>query len=275
MSDELNPMARAFLESVQDADDPTRADYDRVHGKVKVRLAAGIAAGVAALTTSRAAATVTAKAATATAVATGVAAPSAAIATGKIAAVIAVVAAVGGGTTAVVHYANRTAPTAPVPTAITAPAVTHASPPPAVPRSPLATASPEAKAAPVAPSSTPADVPRAPAPPSVPSAPAIPSAPPVATAASLDAEIALVRDARAALRGGDAARALALLEEHDRRFPGGALTEDCAAERVYALCAMGQVDAARGAAARFLADHPYSPHAASVRASCVSPGGMN
>jgi outer membrane protein assembly factor BamD (BamD/ComL family) len=97
----------------------------------------------------------------------------------------------------------------------------------------------------------------------------------VVTPSSLDAEIALVRDARAALRGGDAARSLALLDEHDRRFPGGALAEDCAAERVYALCALGDSAGARSAAARFLSDHPYSPHAASVRASCVSSGGMN
>jgi hypothetical protein len=286
MSDELNPTARAFLHSVEDADDPTRADYDRVHAKVKVRLAAGIAAGVAALTTSKAAAA-TAKAAAATAAATGsVAPPAAAIATagtgaaiaGKIVAVVAVVAAVGGGTTAVVHYANRAATTAPVPTASAAPVVAQAPPARPAPKPSAATtaiAAPETTAAaPVASSTARIELPRAPAP-SVVVPPAAPTATGVVTASSLDAEIALVRDARAALRGGDAARSVALLDEHDRRFPGGALAEDCAAERIYALCAMGNVDGARSAAARFLADHPYSPHAASVRASCGVATGMN
>jgi hypothetical protein len=276
MSDELNPRARAFLRSVQDADDPTRADYDRVHSKVKVRLAAGIAAGVAALSTSKAAAA-TAKVATATAAAASVAPPAAAIATastgaaiaGKIVAVVAVVAAVGGGTTAVVRYAHHSWTAAPVPAASTVPAVAQAPPPRPSPRPNIALpAAPVTTAAPVASSSAPVDLPRGSAPPAVVS-PAATAATGVVTASSLDAEIALVRDARAALRGGDAARSLALLDEHDRRFPGGALAEDCAAERIYALCALGNVDGARSAAARFLADHPYSPHAASVRASCA------
>lgn len=291
MSDELNPLTRAFLDSVQDADDPTRADYDRVHAKVKTRLAAGIAAGIAALATSRAtAATAAAKVATATAAATGVAAPTAAIATagtgaalvGKIVAVVAVVAAVGGGTTAVVHYANRGAPSAPAPvaSAVTTGVARPAPAPRPQPAPAVPTAAPETTAAPVPETPARSDGPRAPVPPAV-----VPTAAPAPTAAaastssitpsSLDAEIALVRDARAALRGGDAARSVALLDEHDRRFPGGALSEDCAAERVYALCALGNVDAAHAAASRFLADHPFSPHAAAVRTSCGSPGGMN
>jgi hypothetical protein len=294
MSDELNPMAREFLRSVEDADEPTRADYERVHGKVKVRLAAGIAAGVAALATSRATAAV-AKVATATAAATSsVAPPAATIATvgtgtaivGKIVTVVAVIAAVGGGTAAVVHYGDHAATSAtPVASANTPTVVAQAAAPRAAPRPSAATAAPETMApAPLATSSTSADLPRAPAPPAVQPPPVSPPAvqptaaapaTSVVTAPSLDAEIALVRDARAALRGGDAGRSLAILDEHDRRFPGGALVEDCAAERVYALCALGDVGGARAAAARFLADHPYSPHAASVRASCGSAGGMN
>jgi len=89
----------------------------------------------------------------------------------------------------------------------------------------------------------------------------------------LDVEIALVRDARAALRGGDAPRALALLDEHTRRFPRGALAEDCDAERIHALCALGRSPEARTLATRFLTAHPASPHAPSIRASCG--GGMN
>jgi hypothetical protein len=86
----------------------------------------------------------------------------------------------------------------------------------------------------------------------------------------LDAEIALLRDARGALRKGDAVAALAILDMHDRRFPAGALGEDCSAERIYALCALGRVDEVRALAERFVAAHPVSPHAAMVRASCSS-----
>jgi outer membrane protein assembly factor BamD (BamD/ComL family) len=85
---------------------------------------------------------------------------------------------------------------------------------------------------------------------------------------SLDTEIALLRDARSALRAGNAAHALALLDEHDRLYARGALAEDSAAERIYALCALGRSADAGALATHFLAAHPGSPHAASVRASC-------
>jgi outer membrane protein assembly factor BamD (BamD/ComL family) len=93
-------------------------------------------------------------------------------------------------------------------------------------------------------------------------------APPAPALSALDAEIALLRDARSALHGGDAAGALSLLDAHDRLYPAGALGEDAAAERIYALCALGQTSQARALAARFLAAHPSSPHAASVGATC-------
>lgn len=296
MSDELNPHARAFLRSVQDADDPTRADQERVHAKVKARLAAGIAAGIAAITTSKAAAA-TAQVAT-TAAATGIvgtaAAPAAVVAggagtaavVGKIAAACLVVAAVAGGATAVVHQSRHAAVAKPA----SAPTVVVAATPPGPMRTSTSPGAPQAPT--VAPEST-SDVPP---PPTVAATPAEPKAarldapraapPPIATPSAtvaevvatspLDEEIALVRDARAALRAGEAAQSLAVLDEHDRRFPGGALTEDVAAERIYALCALGRTGEARALATRFLADHPVSPHAASVRASCgASAGGMN
>jgi hypothetical protein len=90
----------------------------------------------------------------------------------------------------------------------------------------------------------------------------------MAEATPLDAEVAMLREARQALRDGRAARALALLDEHTRRFPHGVLAEDCAAERVFALCALGSVDQARAEGLRFLASHGLSPHADAVRTSC-------
>jgi hypothetical protein len=301
MSDALNPRARAFLRSVQDGDDPTRADRDRVRTKVKARLAAGIAAGVAAIATSKAAASTVpaAVAASTTAAAATVAATTAAsvapaaVATagsglvlGKIAIALVLVGAVAGGTTAVVRHArSQPAPPPVVPAAITVaspsppqnlPAMSHATVPVAtvaLAPAPVEPMVPAEDPAPVVAASPRSD--RAPASVVVPPvpAPAPVQAPPEAP--SIDDEIALVRDARAALRSGDASQALALLDDHDRRFPGGALSEDCAAARIYALCALGRTDQARALASRFLSEHPLSPHAASVRNSCGVSGGAN
>jgi hypothetical protein len=86
---------------------------------------------------------------------------------------------------------------------------------------------------------------------------------------TLEAETRLVRSGVAALHAGDAARALALFEEHARAFPTGALAEERAAERVVALGDLRRCDEARAAASDFLRDHPHSPLAARVRESCA------
>ncbi len=89
-----------------------------------------------------------------------------------------------------------------------------------------------------------------------------------APAGALSQETHLVADARAALRSGDASRALTLLEEHARRFPGGVLSEERDAERVAALCAAGRGNEAHTRAARFSRDYPRSALGAKVRAAC-------
>jgi hypothetical protein len=88
-------------------------------------------------------------------------------------------------------------------------------------------------------------------------------------AATLDAELALVRRARAALNDGRPEEALAALDEHASRFPSGVLAEDRAAQRVLALCALGRPDAAREEGQRFFLDYPRSPHVAAIRSSCA------
>jgi len=104
----------------------------------------------------------------------------------------------------------------------------------------------------------------APAPsPSIAPAPATPAA---ADPDTLAAETHRLREARAALKGGDASRALSLLDEQSAAGPQ--LREERAAARVLALCDLGRVDDARAAAARFLAESPRSPMADRVRASC-------
>jgi hypothetical protein len=108
------------------------------------------------------------------------------------------------------------------------------------------------------------------------SAPRPPKSHPTARASSasptsISEETALLLGAESAIREGDAARALAQLDEHARRFPSGALVEEREATRVLALCAAGRAAEARAASERFLAAHPRSPAAARVRTSCVSP----
>jgi hypothetical protein len=95
--------------------------------------------------------------------------------------------------------------------------------------------------------------------------------PPSVAPPSIGEETALLMGAQTAIREGDSARALALLDEHARRFPTGMLAEERDASRVLALCAAGRTSEARELAGKFLAAHPRSPAASRVRNSCVGP----
>lgn len=86
-------------------------------------------------------------------------------------------------------------------------------------------------------------------------------------APGLDAELSLLRRARAALTGSPQ-QALRLLGEHARRFPTGVLAEERMLLRVQALCAVGRPERARAAAREFARAHPDSPHAPTVTAAC-------
>jgi hypothetical protein len=88
---------------------------------------------------------------------------------------------------------------------------------------------------------------------------------------TVEAETRLVRAGVTALHSGDSARALALFDEHARKYPRGILAEERAAERVVALCDLGRSVEARAAATEFLRDHPRSPASARVHASCAVP----
>jgi hypothetical protein len=87
-------------------------------------------------------------------------------------------------------------------------------------------------------------------------------------ASSLHEEALLVREANAALESGDAARSLALAEEHARRFPNGALLPEGSAVHILALCQAGQLDQARTETGAFLLAHPEGPLSMRVRSSC-------
>jgi len=83
-------------------------------------------------------------------------------------------------------------------------------------------------------------------------------------------ETALLAASNAQLRGGDATRALKLLDDYDRRYPAGVLREEVLATRVIARCQLGLTPDAssRHAADTFLRRHPASPLASRVRSSC-------
>jgi len=75
---------------------------------------------------------------------------------------------------------------------------------------------------------------------------------------SLTEELTALDAASAALRGGDGARALKLLDEHARKFPRGRLRLEASVLRIEALAKTGNGAAAGGLAKRFLERHPNS-----------------
>jgi hypothetical protein len=103
---------------------------------------------------------------------------------------------------------------------------------------------------------------------SPPAAAAAPTAPRVSP---LEEEARLLRDAHRALAAGDPSRALALLDEDARRFPRGALEPERAAERVFALCATGDVDRATREAQAFVRLHAPGALANRVAEGCGGP----
>jgi hypothetical protein len=91
--------------------------------------------------------------------------------------------------------------------------------------------------------------------------------PPAAPASDLTEETRLLRDADRALRAGNTAKAISLLDEHAARFPKGALAPERAAERLIVSCELGVADQRR--VDQFLASRGASPLAARVRRACA------
>lgn len=80
-------------------------------------------------------------------------------------------------------------------------------------------------------------------------------------------EVALLSRATAQLRAGHAKKALMALDEHQRRFPQGALSEDRRAAKAQALCLTGQVAKGRAELALLPA---LSPAAARSEQVCAT-----
>lgn len=85
----------------------------------------------------------------------------------------------------------------------------------------------------------------------------------------LQLEADLIARAQQALRTRDAAAALRLLGEHERRFPAGELTDARRGARARALCALGRTEQARAEVLALQRDRPGSPVAAGVADVCA------
>jgi hypothetical protein len=96
-----------------------------------------------------------------------------------------------------------------------------------------------------------------------------PRLPAPSTPNTLAQETAALRAAGEALRAGTPARALQLLDGFNHDFPNAVLGQEALATRVSALCAGGRAAEARDLATRFLQRYPRSPVAARVKASCA------
>jgi hypothetical protein len=78
-------------------------------------------------------------------------------------------------------------------------------------------------------------------------------------------EVALLEQARDALRAGDAARALELTAEHERQFADGVLAEEREALAIEALVTLGRGDDARTRWSKFASAYPHSNYHARLQ----------
>ncbi|HVY26171.1 MAG TPA: hypothetical protein VHB79_06445 [Polyangiaceae bacterium] len=85
-------------------------------------------------------------------------------------------------------------------------------------------------------------------------------------APGIQEQIALIDRARSAVAAGQPAVAMAALDEYQRRFPGGVLTQEATLLRIETLLARGDKASAARLGQRFLQRYPRSAMAARVRA---------
>ena len=91
------------------------------------------------------------------------------------------------------------------------------------------------------------------------------SAPAVPRVVALREEAALLASAREALHGGDARRALTILDEARAKHPAGALAQEREVVTIEALAQAGDKGGASRHAETFLRAFPGSPHSSHVR----------
>ena len=87
----------------------------------------------------------------------------------------------------------------------------------------------------------------------------------------LQAETAALRSAQRAIRSGDPERALALIREQDATYRSGALAQERAAARIFALCDLGRTEEARAEIRRFARQWPRSPLLSRIQSGSCAP----
>jgi hypothetical protein len=201
-------------------------------------------AGAGAAGASASAAPAAAGAGAKVAVATGAAKVGIAV---KVAGAITIASAVGVGAVAVSH--REASPPAPVGMVATETASVAAAAPSSSPATTkLAIAEPPPSVEPSATATTSAKVATK------------SSAKPAASDTGMEAEVRLLERAQDALRSRSPSEALALADEHARRFPQGILVQEREVIAVEALVKAGRRDEAKARAARFRARFPGSSH---------------
>ncbi len=253
---DLGPESRALLDAIHDAHDPDEADRARNRAALMRRIAAGAVVATTATAAAKAAAANTVAAKTTVAVTPTVAAAGGSAFFLKGVAILALLGAAG---VSVPKLFSSPSPASQPATTAVQPVAT--APAPVVAAEPVAPV--VAEPAPVV--AEPAPVAAEPAPKAVAIAPKPSVAKPVetqATPASIAADLGAIRDAHAALKAGDPARALALTDTISTSSP---VAQERAVVRILAHCAMGS---GQDVASRFLDAHPGSPAAARIRSAC-------
>ncbi len=265
---QLGPEARELIETVGDADGPAPGTRERVRAALGATLAASAALGSSAAFGAQAAA-----GAGSNAKLLGLGALS-----GKGSTAIALWFVAGGAAGMAVATPLALVSARPSPAIVTpAPKNDQARLPLHRPRSAMRAAAPAASAPAENHNPTPALRPalarveaQRPAP-SATLTSAAPAAPTVATS-DVATELALLKAAQRDLNAANATASLALLDDHARRYPDGALKAERLAARVFALCQLGRVDQARAAALEFMNAAGDSPLVPRVLASCAGKG---
>jgi hypothetical protein len=89
-----------------------------------------------------------------------------------------------------------------------------------------------------------------------------------ASSDTLEAELKLIGQAQKALTSGQPNEALRALDEHQRKFPAGALSFERAGVRTVALCQSGRLREGRAAARSYLRNVPNSVLSKRIRVAC-------
>jgi hypothetical protein len=86
-------------------------------------------------------------------------------------------------------------------------------------------------------------------------------------------ELALLEQARAALRSRDARRSLELLDRHAAAHTGNGLLAEATLLRIESLAAIGRHGEASDLAARFVRDNPHSALSDRAKSFILAPSG--